>query len=34
VTREQEKVDQGVALVTAHITNLKEAVLKAIARTE
>jgi DNA-binding GntR family transcriptional regulator len=31
---EQGKVDQGVALVTAHITNLKEAVLKAMARTE
>jgi DNA-binding GntR family transcriptional regulator len=30
---EQGKVDQGVALVTAHITNLKEAVLKAMART-
>jgi DNA-binding GntR family transcriptional regulator len=31
---EQGKVDQGVALVTAHITNLKEAVLKAMAKTE
>ena len=30
---EQRRVDQGVALVTAHITNLKEAVLKAMART-
>src|SRR6266480_348016 len=28
---EQRRVDQGVALVTAHITNLKEAVLKAMA---
>ena len=30
---EQRRVDQGVALVTAHITNLKEAVLNAMART-
>ena len=30
---EQRRVDQGVVLVTAHITNLKEAVLKAMART-
>src|SRR5438874_959318 len=30
---EQRRVDQGVALVTAHITNLKEAVLKAMVRT-
>jgi len=30
---EQRRVDQGVALVTTHITNLKEAVLKAMART-
>jgi len=30
---EQRRVDQGVALVTAHITNLKEAVLRAMART-
>jgi DNA-binding GntR family transcriptional regulator len=31
---EQGKVEQGTALVTAHITNLKEAVLKAMVRTE
>ncbi len=31
---DQGKTDEGVALVTAHITNLKEAVLKARARTE
>jgi DNA-binding GntR family transcriptional regulator len=30
---EQRRVDQGVALVTAHINNLKEAVLKAMVRT-
>lgn len=30
---EQRRVDQGVALVSAHITNLKEAVLKAMVRT-
>jgi hypothetical protein len=34
VTRKQEKIDEGVALVTPHITNLKKAVLKAMARTE
>jgi DNA-binding GntR family transcriptional regulator len=30
---EQDKVEQAAALVAAHITNLKEAVLKAMART-
>lgn len=31
---DQGKIDQAVSLVNAHITNLKEAVLKAMARTE
>ena len=31
---EQGKLEQGANLVTAHVTNLKEAVLKAMARTE
>jgi len=30
---EHRTVDEGVALVTAHITNLKEAALEAMART-